>query len=227
MALEWINIVIYLSVIGCVTSNLICGIVVYRRDPSSWEHRFFLIFLVGIAGYVFFYLFLQYPELKDFSYVFQLVFASLAIYGLFLFYFTLAHEGKKNTLIILLTTAALLIPPILNIVLHPYTFIKETYGFELAIESWYLAMISTIYLFFAIYALFGLLWIRLRTENKILKRKLDYIFLGLLISTIFGILFFAIIPIFLNVHYLKPIGYAFLALGVIVMTLAFKQQFSY
>jgi len=224
MQTEIIDILIFISTVICVTSSLISAMIVYRRDPASKEHHFFALFFIGIAGFVIFYLFLQDPLLKEFSYILQLINASIAILGLFLFYYGITHKGSISIFKILSFAFVLFIPPIINAIMHPFYFIEESYGFELLIEPWYLLLISVIYMFFVLYTIIGLLWIYFQSENQVLKRKLRYVLTGLLIMGVSGITFFAIVPIFFEIHYLKPIGYVSLALSTLIMISAFKRE---
>ncbi|HUY00165.1 MAG TPA: hypothetical protein VMV49_11460 [Candidatus Deferrimicrobium sp.] len=219
-----VTYLIWSSVLVCVIATVLSAYVIYRRDSRSQEHLFFALFLVGLGGYVLFYLFLQDPALKDFSYAPQMVAASLAIFGLFSFYYSLAHGGQIPQKILLGAGISLTLPPLLNLIFHPYGFIEEWYGFELNIEFWYLTLITTIYLIFSFYAILGLFWIYLKSENTILRRKILFIFSGLIIMCIFGIIFFAIVPIFFNIHFLKPVGYFMMAIGVIIMIYAFPAR---
>jgi hypothetical protein len=212
---------IWFSVFVCVIATVLSAYVIYHRDSRSLEHRFFALFLVGLGGYVLFYLFLQVATLKEFSYAAQMVAASLAIFGLFSFYYALAHGGQLPQKILVGAGICLSLPPLLNIIFHPYGFIEEWYGFELNIEFWYITLITIIYLIFSFYAILGLFWIYLKSENMILRRKILFVFSGLIIMCIFGIIFFAIVPIFFNIHFLKPVGYLMMAIGVIIMIYAF------
>ena len=216
------NFIIFISVILCVITSLFAAFIIYRRDRKSQEHRFFTVFFIGLAGFVAFYLFLQYPILKDYSYFFQLLSLSTAVLGLFLFYFTLAHEGSLRIEVLLGCSVSVYILPILSVILHPYQFIVESYGYELNVDLWFITFVSTIYAIFGFYALLGLGWLYKKTTKQPLKHKIALVFLGLLIMSISGVLSFTIIPVVINVHILKPFGYIAFIIGILIMTSAFK-----
>lgn len=214
---------IFISVIVYVIANFISAIIIYLRNTRKFEHRAFTLFFIGFAGYVFFYIFLQYSVLREFSYVLQLFSASFGVLGLFLFYYSLSHEGKVPSSLILISTIFLFLIPIVCLIFHPFTFIEAPYGFELEIELWFMLFGPIIYLIFSTYAIIGLLWLSSRTENTIVKRKIKLIFLGLFIMVIFAMPFLYFIPIIFNIHYLKPIGYFAFTIASIIMTYAFKK----
>jgi hypothetical protein len=217
-----IDFFIYFSIAICVISTLISAYIVYHRDSKSREHQFLAIFFVGLGGLVAFYLFLQNPILKEFSYIFQVLSISTIVIGIFLFYYTIAHEGILSRKIFIFCFISLFIAPALCLIFHPYHFIEEWYGFELLIDPWFMILINIIYLSFGFYPVIGLLWMGIKTDNPVLKRKLKYYFVGLMIISGFSIIFFVIIPVLFNIHYLKPIGYFAITIGVIIMALSFK-----
>lgn len=222
MEITSVNVFIWLSIILCSLASLISAYIVYRRNTKSPVHRYFAIFFIGLAGFVLTYLLLQDPFLKEFSYTLQLSSISIAVFGLFLFYYTLNNEGKAPLKVVTLCAIVLLLIPLLCVLLHPYLFIEESYGFELIIDLWFLILVNTIYLIFAAYAIIGLLWKAVKSNSQPLRRRLKLIFLGLSISLVSGILFFTIVPVFLNIHYLKPFGYCGWTIGTIVMACSFK-----
>lgn len=217
-----INIFIYFSVIICASTNILGALIILRRDSKSNEHRFFALFLIGLAGFVTFYLFLQDPVLKDFSYFFQIFSASIAELGLFVFYYSLQNEGKVSKPVLLLCSIIFSIPPIFVVTLHPYSFLEESYGFELIIDPWFMLLVSIIYISFFLAAILGLLVIRLQTQDIIIKRKLTLIFMGLFLAIFAAVIFFNIVPVFFNIHYLKPIGYGLITIAIIIVVYAFK-----
>ncbi len=213
---------IFFSVSLCVTASFICAIIVYRRNSNSNIHKYFAIFFVGLAGFVGFYLFLQDPILKDFSYFFQILCASIAEMGLFFFYYSLAHEGYLSRKLVVLCSSIFALPPLIIPIFHPYSFVEESYGFELSIDPWFMLLVSIVYTVFFFYAIVGLLWIRLHTENQLLKRRLELTFFGLLLAILSALITFDAIPVFLNIHYLKPIGYGLITVAIVIMAYAFK-----
>jgi hypothetical protein len=222
--IEIMNIFIYLSVSICIIATLICAIIIYRRNHVSRVHHFFALFFLGLAGYVFFYTFLEFPNLKDFSYFFQIFSISFGVLGLCLFYYTLAHEGKLSLKVVILLLPILFTSPTLILLVHPYEFLAQSYGFELILEPWFMILISILYTGPALYTFFGLVWIYRKTENQGLRQKLQITFLGLSVLTVSSLIFFVIIPAIFAIHYLKPIGYMLLTIGVIILTYAFKRN---
>lgn len=220
----WMDLLIYLSVSICVIAALLSAYIIYRRDSNSPEHKYFAIFFLGFAGMVGFYLFLQDPVLKDFSYAFQLVSMSAAVFGLALFYYALAHEGQVSFKVVLFSLVSIFLIPIICIIFRPYVFIEELYGYELVIEAWFLTTVIVVYVAFTLYALIGLIWLHMKTANGSIKRRLKRIYLGLGFDLIIALIFLGIIPIFLDIHYLKPIGYIGLAFGTFIMVSAFKGE---
>ncbi len=225
--LDFDNLVIasiFVSVFICVAANLFSSFIIISRDPKSREHQFFGIFFIGLGGYVVFYLFLQFPSLIEFSYPLQLLSISTLILGLTVFYQALANEGHVSNKKIVFGSISLYLIPIYCAVFHPYKIMEESYGFELNIEPWFMLVINFIYIIFAFYAIFGLISIWMRTHNTQIRQKLKLIFTGLIISFIFAFLFLVLIPIFLNIHYLKPVAYIGCTIGIIVMTYSFKKN---
>lgn len=217
------NVLILLSVLICVIVSITCAYIVYRRDPTSLEHKLFAVFFAGTAGFVVFYMFLQSPVLKDFSYFLQILFGAIAVLGLFFFYYNIAHKGKVPKSLYISITISLLIPPILIILIKPYTFVEQWYGFELVIDPWFMTFINTLYPLFIFYSVIGLQRIRQKTENNALRNKLKFNIIGLCLMMVTEFIFFTFIPIFLDVHYLKPIGYLLVTLGIIIMTYSFTR----
>jgi hypothetical protein len=222
--IELINALIYISVSISVVATLISAIIVYRRNKISRIHQCFVLFLLGLTAFVFFYTFLQLPNLKEFSYFLQIFSISIGVLGLCLFYYALAHEGKLSLKVIILCLLILFISPTLILLVHPYTFLEESYGFELTIDPWFMILITIVYTVAAFYTFSGLIRIHQKTENKDLKQKLQKTLLGLIIIASAALIFFVTIPAIFAIHYLKPIGYMLLTLGVIIMTYAFKRN---
>lgn len=221
---ELMDFFIDLSVGICIVATFICAIIIYRRNTASRVHQFFTLFFIGLAGFVFFYTFLQIPALKDFSYFLQIFCISIGVLGLCLFYYTLAHEGKLSIKVVILFLLILFISPTLILLVHPYTFLEESYGFELVVDPWFMIFITILYAVLVFYTFFGLIWIYQKTENQSLRQKLQLTFLGLLLMASAAIIFFAIIPAIFAVHYFKPVGYMLLTIGVIILTYAFKRN---
>lgn len=178
--------------------------------------------LLGLRDSLHSICFLQYPLLKDYSYFFQLLSLSTAVLGLFLFYYTLAHEGSLRIEVLLGCSVSVYILPILSVILHPYQFIVESYGYELNVDLWFITFVSIIYAIFGFYALLGLGWLYKKTIKQPLKHKIALVFLGLLIMSISGVLSFTVIPVVINVHILKPFGYIAFIIGILIMTSALK-----
>jgi len=217
-----INFFIFLSVLVCVGACLISACFIYRRNRNSKVHLFFALFFIGLGGFVLFYLFLQDPLLKEISYPLQLLNISISILGLCMFYYSLANEGQISSKLLISCVITLFLIPILSIILHPYSFITQDYGYELIIDPWFMIFVNLLYLAFICPTIIGLIRTYLKTENKNLKQKLIQTFLALLLIVVAGLIFFSIIPAFLNIHYLKPIGYGIISFAVIIMALAFK-----
>jgi len=220
--IEIMNIFIYLSVTISIIATLICAIVIYRRNKTSRIHQSFVLFLLGLAGFVFFYTFLQDPSLKEFSYFLQILSISFGVLGLCLFYYALDHEGNLSWKVSILFLLILLISPAFILLLHPYTFLEESYGFELVVDPWFMIFLTALYSILVFYTVFGLTRMYRKTENQSLKLKLQLTFSGLLLMAVAAIVFFAVIPAIFSIHYLKPIGYGLLTIGVIILTYSFK-----
>ena len=220
----YMNLLINISSIICLSITLIVAFIIYRRDPKSYETKFYVIFFVGLGGLVGFYLFLQHPVLKDASYFFQVLSMSTLIFGISQFYYTIAHEGKLSMRILFLSAIILYLLPVISLIFHPYTIIEEPHGFELIIEPWFMILISIIYMSFGFYAVIKLLLMGLNTADPTLKRHLKFNFLGLIIIGTGSILFFVVIPIFFNIQYLKPVGWFLVTIGVVVMAYSFIKR---
>ena len=221
-----VDFFIFLSVLICVITALISAYFIYRRDPKSQEHKFFAIFFLGFAGMVGFYLFLQDPVLKEFSYPLQLVSMSVAVLGLALFYNALSNEGKASNKVIFFCSSILFLIPALSLIFHPYVFIEESYGFELVIDSWFITLVITVYVSFTLYALFGLLWFDVKSTNPAIKQKLRLIYISLFLNLVIAFIFLGYVPIFLSIQYLKPVGYFGLVIGTIVMAYSFRRKYA-
>jgi hypothetical protein len=122
----------------------------------------------------------------------------------------------------LIFTIGLFVAPVLCLIFHPFSFVEEAYGFELIIEPWYMVLVNVVYAIFVLYALIGLVRVYLRSSIKVIRRKLEIIFLGLFIMLGTAIIFFTILPVFANIHWLKPVGYGIVAGCIIGMTFAFR-----
>jgi hypothetical protein len=218
------EIMIFISVFVYVGANIISAIIIIRRDNHSHEHLAFGFFFIGLAGYVFFYIFLQYFDLREFSYTLQLYSLSLGILGLFFFYYALAHGGKVTHELLVTTLIVLFLVPIICTLFHPFTFVDQGYGFELQIEPWFMVLAPVIYSTYGFYAIIGLIWQSFRSDNSALREKMKMLSIGLGIMSVFGMLFLWVIPITLEIHYLKPIGYFAFTFGSVIMTYAFKKK---
>ena len=222
--LSLMNVMIFLSVSICVVVCFYAAFIILRRDPKSHEHKTYALFFIGLGGFVLFYIFLQDPVLKDFSYPLQLATLSTAEIGLFFFYYALTHDGVVSKKLFVLITGVLYTIPISCVILHPYTFILEWYGYELAVDFWYIITVSTIYGIVGFIPLAGMFWILFTTKNPDRKRRMELIFGGLLVMSISGVFTLTVIPVVYNIHYAKPLGYLAFIVGVLIMTYAFRRR---
>jgi amino acid transporter len=149
---------------------------------------------------------------------------STLIFGIFQFYYTIAHEGKLSERILIFSGITLYLLPIISLIFHPYSIIEEWYGYELIIDPWFMILISITFMSFGFYAIIKLLLISLKTEDPTLKRRLKLTFLGLIIIGTGAILFFIIIPVFFNIQYPKPIGWLIVTIGVVIMAYSFMKR---
>ena len=205
-------------------TSLLSAIIVYNRDRKRRTNQFFALVFVGLAGFVAPYLFLQDPVLKEFSYILQLLGISVCILSLCLFYYALAHEGEVPRSVSLPFTGALFTSPVLCLIFHPFSFVLEEYGYELIIDTWFMAWVNVVYAIFVLYAILGLIKTYMRAGDRILRKKLEIIFIALVIMLATAIIFFTILPVVLNLHFLKPIGYGIITGCIIMMTYAFRSN---
>ena len=220
--IDFINLAIILSVLVCASANILAAVIIYRRDPQSREHQYFMMFLFGIAGFVSFYLFLQSPILSDYSYFFQIVSVNTGLAGLTFFYYALSHEGRVSRNFVLSFSILISILPALCLILHPFVVIPVLGRFEYVIQPWFMALVDSTYSILGFYVFIGLVFIAQKSNNQALKRKISIIFYWLINLIIFGLIFFAIIPGFFSISYLKPIGYLGMAIGSLAMAYIFK-----
>ncbi len=218
------NSLILVSVLICVFISFVSAYIIYIRDLESLEHKFFTLFFIGITGFVGFYTFLQYSHLKDYSYFLQIFFGAVSVFGLFFFYYSIAHKGNIPQYLYILLLICLFFPPVLIILLKPYSFVEQWYGFELIIDPWFMILANVIYPLLMFYSIIGLLRIQQKSGNRPLRSKLKLVIVGLCIMMASDFIFFTSIPIFLEIHYLKPIGYLLVSLGIIIMTYSFTRN---
>ena len=213
-----------------ISSVLVCGIagfgsviIIFRRVINN-QSIFFSLFLIGTTSYVVLYIFLKVEELKYLHYPLQTIAMAILVFGFFMFSYSLKNKEINIKKIGLIIGGILSIIPILCIIFMPFTFIIESYGYELQIETWFLILVAIINLTVIVYASIFLLFSGLKSPSLTIRKKTKIIVFSLLIDVIFGSLFLAVIPILFQAHYVKPFGYYVISISMIIMTYSFKKD---
>ncbi|MHA1379007.1 MAG: hypothetical protein ACTSRG_11550 [Candidatus Helarchaeota archaeon] len=222
MIIDLTSFLIISSVTMCGIAGFGSVIVILRRVVNK-ESIFFSLFLTGATLYVVLYIFLKIEALKVLHYPLQTVAIEIAIFGFFMFSYSLKNQGENLTEIGILLVCVLMIPPILCFMFLPFTFITEPYGYELQIEPWFLTYFSLINLVILFYSCVFLLCSGMKSPSLKTRRKIKIIVLSLMINAFVGLFFLAFIPVFFHIHDIKPIGYYIISFFMIVMVYAFKK----
>jgi len=212
------------------SSVIVCGIagfgsvVVILRRVVNRESIFFSLVLIGLTLYVIFYSFLKIEELKYLSYPLQSVAIELCIFGLFMFSYSGKSEGNISKELIFLIAWFLAIPPLLNFMFLPFTFVVEPYGYELQIETWFIVIFALINVIFFIYSIYYLYTLGFQSSSLKIRKKIKILILALLIDALATLSFLYFIPVIFQIHNIKPIGYYILSASMILKSYAFKRE---
>ncbi|MFX0142108.1 MAG: hypothetical protein ACFFDN_51195 [Candidatus Hodarchaeota archaeon] len=223
MIFDLTSFLIYSSVIACGIAGYGSAIFILKRVINK-ESIFFSLFLIGATSYVVLYVFLKIEALKVLHYPLQTVAIEIAIFGFFMFSYSLKKKGEDLTEMAIFLICILLIPPILCFIFLPFIFIIEPYGYELQIEPWFLALFSLLNMTILMYACGYLLFLALRSPSIKIRKKIKIIVISLIINAAIGMIFLAIIPVFFQMHDIKPIGYYLITVFILIMVYAFRRE---